>query len=274
MEGKKRLVQDFLIPALDSRKYGEYLEWVDHEQKIFRLLWNHKNGADWNENDAVVFVEWDKLKNRYKPGDVAYFMQSKQRFRAALHKLDNIREIKMGQKKIRVYQIVDGKSDEKKKRAREILGRSKKIIKKEVNQRSIPTSVIRKNTSYIAKQSEEDSMHSSHPSSPGNSPGSNMSEADLKEEMDKCYREHMAYQMRDYLLHNTTKVMHHERETSPSISENVHGSSGLPKNTVTRDTPLLAEQSNLMFSPEYSESPDFFVAPTHYKWAVKVVGCQ
>ncbi|GFT12876.1 IRF tryptophan pentad repeat domain-containing protein [Nephila pilipes] len=271
----RRLVQDFLLPALEDKKYGKLLEWIDRDKQVFGLVWSHKNASNWTFSDTIVFQDWDKLKGHYRPEVKGYFMQAKQRFRAALYKLDSVKKINVKHKHLNVYQLVDGKSEEKKKRGCEILGRSKRIIKKEENQRSIPTSVIRKNTSYIAKQSEEDSTH---PSSPVNSSRSNMSEPDLtKKEMDKCYHEYMANQRRQALIHNTAKEMHHEKETSPSTSENVHNSSVLPKNLVTQETPLLAKQANLAYCPasqspeissEHWESPDVFVVETHNESAV------
>lgn len=52
------------------------------------MSWSHKNGAEWRADDCIVFREWDRLKQR----DVVeshrqYWMESKQRFRAALAKV-------------------------------------------------------------------------------------------------------------------------------------------------------------------------------------------
>ncbi|XP_037271623.2 uncharacterized protein LOC119163673 isoform X1 [Rhipicephalus microplus] len=82
-----RLMQDFLIPHLDSATFGERLKWVDRDQGIFQIGWYHKNAAQWTKDDCVVFLEWDKLKKRPVAHNSHYWMEAKQRFRAALGKV-------------------------------------------------------------------------------------------------------------------------------------------------------------------------------------------
>ncbi|KAL1474753.1 hypothetical protein MTO96_037750 [Rhipicephalus appendiculatus] len=82
-----RLMQDFLIPHLDSATFGDRLKWVDRDQGIFQIGWYHKNAAQWTNDDCVVFLEWDKLKKRPVAHSPHYWMEAKQRFRAALGKV-------------------------------------------------------------------------------------------------------------------------------------------------------------------------------------------
>lgn len=51
------------------------------------MSWSHKNGADWRAEDCVVFREWDLLKGRSIQETPHYWMEAKQRFRAALSKV-------------------------------------------------------------------------------------------------------------------------------------------------------------------------------------------
>ncbi|KAH6921636.1 hypothetical protein HPB50_003654 [Hyalomma asiaticum] len=82
-----RLMQDFLIPHLDSATFGDRLKWVNRDEGIFQIGWYHKNAAQWTNDDCVVFLEWDKLKKRPVAQSPHYWMEAKQRFRAALGKV-------------------------------------------------------------------------------------------------------------------------------------------------------------------------------------------
>ncbi|XP_065303558.1 uncharacterized protein [Dermacentor albipictus] len=82
-----RLMQDFLLPHLDDGTFGNRLKWVDRERGIFQIGWYHKNAAQWTNDDCVVFLEWDKLKKRPVAQSPHYWMEAKQRFRAALGKV-------------------------------------------------------------------------------------------------------------------------------------------------------------------------------------------
>ncbi|XP_077496953.1 uncharacterized protein LOC144107697 isoform X1 [Amblyomma americanum] len=82
-----RLMQDFLLPHLDSGTFGERLQWVDRANGIFQIGWYHKNAAQWTNDDCVVFLEWDRLKKRPVAESPHYWMEAKQRFRAALGKV-------------------------------------------------------------------------------------------------------------------------------------------------------------------------------------------
>ncbi|GBN56937.1 hypothetical protein AVEN_13199-1 [Araneus ventricosus] len=150
---RRRLLEDFIIPALDSEKYGNKLYWLNKEKRIFRIYWSHKNAAKWTSEDTRVFQDWDRLKGHYKPEGRNYFMCAKQRFRAALYKLSKyVRQLKCSEKFHRDYQL----TGEGNTRHSENLVRSKTKVSKRTNQSSIPTSVIRENTSYVAKPTLED----------------------------------------------------------------------------------------------------------------------
>lgn len=82
-----RLMQDFLLPHLDSGTFGERLQWIDRPKGIFQIGWYHKSAAQWTNDDCVVFLEWDRLKKRPVAHSPQYWMEAKQRFRAALGKV-------------------------------------------------------------------------------------------------------------------------------------------------------------------------------------------
>lgn len=82
-----RLMQDFLVPHLDSGTFGERLQWIDRQSGVFQIGWYHKNAAQWTNDDCVVFLEWDRLKKRPVAHSSQYWMEAKQRFRAALGKV-------------------------------------------------------------------------------------------------------------------------------------------------------------------------------------------
>lgn len=82
-----KFISGFLIPSLDNKKFGSRLKWIDKSKKKFQMDWLHKGGPSWTEKEAAVFVEWDKHKGHFKPGDKMYYTKSKQRFRSLLYKL-------------------------------------------------------------------------------------------------------------------------------------------------------------------------------------------
>lgn len=82
-----RMMQDFLLPHLDDGTFGNRLKWVDRDNGIFQIGWYHKSAAQWTNDDCVVFLEWDKLKKRPVAQSPHYWMEAKQRFRAALGKV-------------------------------------------------------------------------------------------------------------------------------------------------------------------------------------------
>ncbi|KAG8186374.1 hypothetical protein JTE90_026793 [Oedothorax gibbosus] len=59
-----RLVE-FLVPALNSEKYGKLLFW-GHEPNVFYIKWRHKSNREFSPMELVVFEDWDALKGRTK----------------------------------------------------------------------------------------------------------------------------------------------------------------------------------------------------------------
>ncbi|GBO27685.1 hypothetical protein AVEN_68699-1 [Araneus ventricosus] len=50
-----RLIQDFIVPALDEETYGDLLAW-DSEPGVFKIKWTHKARSSWTEEDSRVFI--------------------------------------------------------------------------------------------------------------------------------------------------------------------------------------------------------------------------
>ncbi|GFT12911.1 IRF tryptophan pentad repeat domain-containing protein [Nephila pilipes] len=102
----RKFLTEFLVPNLNTKKFGSRLMWLDIDNKIFQIQWNHKAAGDWKESDAAVFAEWDKKKGRHKPNDKEYFSKSKQRFRAALYKFirnGQITQLRSKDKHTKIY---------------------------------------------------------------------------------------------------------------------------------------------------------------------------
>lgn len=72
----------FLITALDDRRYGHLLRWVDRETGQFAIQWSRK-GSGQNVDSFRVFHDWDRLKGRSNESDLRL---SKMRFAAVLRK--------------------------------------------------------------------------------------------------------------------------------------------------------------------------------------------
>ncbi|GBM91981.1 hypothetical protein AVEN_267407-1, partial [Araneus ventricosus] len=51
-----RLIQDFIVPALDEETYGDLLAW-DSEPGVFKIKWTHKARSSWTEEDSRVFID-------------------------------------------------------------------------------------------------------------------------------------------------------------------------------------------------------------------------
>ncbi|XP_054720910.1 muscle M-line assembly protein unc-89-like [Uloborus diversus] len=93
-ERKSRLVEDFLIPALNYKTYGDLLMWDPLNPSCFLLSWTHKAASAWNLEQAAVFAAWDEIKGRPVPKNRLDFVYSKQRMRAALKAAKNIEGVK------------------------------------------------------------------------------------------------------------------------------------------------------------------------------------
>lgn len=51
-----KFISGFLIPSLDSARFGNHLKWIDRSQRKFQIDWRHKGGPGWSEQEAKVFV--------------------------------------------------------------------------------------------------------------------------------------------------------------------------------------------------------------------------
>lgn len=272
----RRLIKDFIVPALDDQRYGKLLRWTNKEKGIFCIGWSHKNASNWQHHDTIVFQDWDKMKGHYRPEKKGYFMAAKQRFRAALYKLPTVVKLNPKDRTINMYQLVDPKKVAEKKEPEVTMGRPKKAAKRE-NRKSIPTSVIRKNTSYIAKSAECSKTAPPSPPPVSSSRG-NKSKMELeKSELKKCYDEYMNAQSRQIMLNNAVKeALDNEREEiSPTCK--TYDFSMLQENSITQEIPTVSKQTipvNYPRQPDVSqkrlESPLVFIVNTHHECASKI----
>ena len=89
---KGRMIENFILPALNSEKYGKLLQWVDKEAGIFNVYYGHQND-NWNKEDFRVFMDYAKFKNMDSSEDMCYYSRSKRRFREALRKIKYVKII-------------------------------------------------------------------------------------------------------------------------------------------------------------------------------------
>lgn len=121
-----KLVRDFIVPNLDSKKFDNKLEWIDRERGIFGLNWIHKSNSQYSNEDGIVYEQWSQIKQLWNPHDPKAISKAKQRFRAALRKQRNLEKVEHC-KNYRKYQIKDIKE------IREELKRRQKNLKLEDN---------------------------------------------------------------------------------------------------------------------------------------------
>ncbi|KAK3581146.1 hypothetical protein CHS0354_024676 [Potamilus streckersoni] len=110
-----------MIPWLESRiESGEIpgLNWINKQEKTFRVPWKHVGNRDWSEADSMIFKEWAVHTGRYREGvDKADWPTWKTRFRCALNRLPNIQEVKDlnrldGNDPYKVYRFVNSRVEE------------------------------------------------------------------------------------------------------------------------------------------------------------------
>ncbi|XP_067142076.1 uncharacterized protein [Centruroides vittatus] len=83
-----RLIDDFLLPALNDRTYGNELKWIDESQRLFAIYWPRISPRSHpNDRGFKIFKDWDRMKGRPAPSDTPELVKSRQRFKAALRKL-------------------------------------------------------------------------------------------------------------------------------------------------------------------------------------------
>ena len=117
-EPRERLkLRKWLENQIDSKEVPG-LRWLDAEHTTFRVLWKHAGKPDFIvDKDAVLFREWARHTNRYQEGDQPDPSTWKTRFRCALNKMPDLKEVKVadslnGSEPYRVFKFI--KSDEKK----------------------------------------------------------------------------------------------------------------------------------------------------------------
>ncbi|GFU57945.1 IRF tryptophan pentad repeat domain-containing protein [Nephila pilipes] len=101
---RTRLLQDFLIPHLNMGTFREKLHWVNPEEGTFKILWKHQSSSRFRSEDSVVYMEWAKAKRLWDPSDKRSPTIAKQRLRAALLKLRNVRCTRR-ENEYRIYKI-------------------------------------------------------------------------------------------------------------------------------------------------------------------------
>lgn len=160
MRAGRRLVEDFLLPALNDQRYGDLLKWEDKEKLHFSIRWSHKNAAKWSLSDTQVFQDWDRMKGHFHPEVKGYYMQAKQRFRAALYKLNTVKKLKSEDKHVKKYQLVDKYQfmleNSKKRQEKQIAYGT--VLKEPVideSQKFIPTAVICWNDGHADRVPEQ-----------------------------------------------------------------------------------------------------------------------
>ncbi|ESO85068.1 hypothetical protein LOTGIDRAFT_85054, partial [Lottia gigantea] len=102
----------WLTNKIDSCRFPG-VEWIDRDLNIFRIPWKHGGKQDWSEQNSLIFKEWAVHTGRFRQGvDKADWPGWKTRFRCAMNKLPDIREIKErsqldGDEPYRVYQFLN-----------------------------------------------------------------------------------------------------------------------------------------------------------------------
>jgi len=90
---KMKLLKDFLIPHLNNGTFKNKLFWVDKSKNIFCIFWRHQSSSKFLPDDSLVFREWAIAKGLWNPLDIKALTVAKQRLRAALLKLKNVKFI-------------------------------------------------------------------------------------------------------------------------------------------------------------------------------------
>lgn len=97
-QGEPQSSRQRMRPWLEARiNSGEIqgLEWIDQSQLIFKVPWKHVGNREWKEDDSQIFKEWAVHTGRFTEGvDQPDWPTWKTRFRCALHKLPDIKELK------------------------------------------------------------------------------------------------------------------------------------------------------------------------------------
>ncbi|XP_060579005.1 uncharacterized protein LOC132735977 isoform X2 [Ruditapes philippinarum] len=107
---ERQPMRDWLSDKLNAKEIPG-LEWVNKEQRIFRIKWCHGSRHGWTLKDSVLFEKWAQHSGRYNDGDPKRW---KANFRCALNSLKDIQEVKdlsisKGQNAFRVYKMLEAR---------------------------------------------------------------------------------------------------------------------------------------------------------------------
>lgn len=115
-------MRPWLENIINSGKYPG-VEWLDEEQKMFRLPWKHASRNGWTMNrDACLFQAWAEHTGKYKAKEKPNPKIWKANFRCALNSLPDMEEVMerrstKGNNAFKVYRIIDKADGENKKSA-------------------------------------------------------------------------------------------------------------------------------------------------------------
>ena len=102
---KFRMIENFILPALNCGKYGRLLQWENKEAGIFSVYYKHLNDGSWNAEDFRVFTDYQKIKNRTISEDISY-SKSKRRFKTSLDDVRYVKQIKSFYRNVQRYQLM------------------------------------------------------------------------------------------------------------------------------------------------------------------------
>ncbi|KAJ8318486.1 hypothetical protein KUTeg_003577 [Tegillarca granosa] len=96
----RQRMKPWLIEKLNSNKIDGF-QWVNKDQKSFRIPWRHGSRHGWNiRRDAGLFEQWAIHSGKYAVGQNADPKKWKANFRCALNSLRDVEELKQdGQKR-------------------------------------------------------------------------------------------------------------------------------------------------------------------------------
>lgn len=125
----RQRMKPWLIEKLNSDKIDGF-QWVNKDQKSFRIPWRHGSRHGWNiRRDAGLFEQWAIHSGKYAVGQNADPKKWKANFRCALNSLRDVEELKQdGQKRgsnaFKIYRFLE------KRRTRYNVVLSKRQLKK------------------------------------------------------------------------------------------------------------------------------------------------
>ncbi|XP_053392795.1 interferon regulatory factor 2-like isoform X2 [Mercenaria mercenaria] len=129
---ERQPMKDWLSDKLNAKEIPG-LEWVNRDQKVFRIKWCHGSRHGWSLKDSVLFEKWAHHSGKYNDGDPKRW---KANFRCALNSLKDVEEVKgmsisKGQNAFKVYRMLDSRKKTEKSRVT-------KRLKSEPDQKCVP----------------------------------------------------------------------------------------------------------------------------------------